>query len=115
MKVQGDPQAPPMGGFLGYDLVSGANLTNGTRTTPIEGVAAGSYLVSAVAAAWGGGTLKVQYLGPDGATWLDAKDSGGNTAQVSANGQIGVVVGGNATLALMPTGGSPTGVYVKLS
>lgn len=115
MKVQGDPQSPPIGGFLGYDLASNASLTSGIGSTPVEHIASGSYLWALVAGAWNSSTIKLQYLGPDEATWLDAKDSAGNTAQMTANGQLGVVVGGNATLRLVPTGGSPTGVYSKLS
>ena len=115
MKVQGDPQSPPIGGFLGYDLAAGVTIANGQASDPIEGVAAGSYILAMVAAAWNGSTVKLQFLGPDGATWMDAKDTASNAAQLAANGQFGVVVGGNATLRLFASGGAPAGLYAKLS
>lgn len=115
MKVQGDPQSPPIGGYLGYDLAADVTIASGQATTPIEGVSAGSYMLALVAAAWNSSAVKLQFLGPDEATWMDAKDTAGNLAQLSSNGQLGVVVGGNATLRLFASGGAPTGVYAKLS
>lgn len=115
MKVQGDPQSPPIGGFLGYDLAAGVTIASGEASEPIEGVASGSYMLAMVATAWNGATVKLQFLGPDEATWMDAKDTADNAAQLAANGQFGVVVGGNATLRLSASGGAPTGIYAKLS
>lgn len=115
MKVQGDPAGMPIGGHLGYDLASDLTITSGQATDAVDGVAGGSYLLAIVAGAWNGATLKLQFLGPDDATWMDAKDTAGNTAALTAHGQLGVVVGGNASLRLAATGGSPTGVYAKIS
>ncbi|PIB96502.1 hypothetical protein [Caulobacter sp. X] len=115
MKVQGDPTATPIGGFLGYDLAAGVTISAGQTTAPVEGVAAGSYLLAILATNWNGATIKLKFLGPDGVTNMDAKDAEGNAASLSANGHLGVVVGGNATLCLEATGGAPTGVYASIS
>lgn len=115
MKVQGDPQSPPIGGYLSYDLAAGVTIAAGQASLPVDGIAAGSYMLAMVATAWNGATVKLQFLGPDETTWMDAKDTAGNTAQLSANGQFGVVVGGNASLRLSASGGAPAGVYAKLS
>lgn len=115
MKVQGDPTGNPIAGFLGYDLAVNAAITSGGFGPEVAGVASGSYLLAITVDAWNGAALKVQFLGPDGGTWMDAKNAAGDLAQLSANGQTNVVVGGNATLRLAATGGAPSGVYAKLS
>lgn len=101
--------AGQVAGQQAYQLASNAAPGNGGSTAPVEGVAAGSYLL-AITATWNGATIKLQTLGPDAATWLDVP-----SASLTANGAIGVAVGANATLRLTATGGAPTGVYGNLS
>lgn len=73
-----------------------------------EGVRGGSYIWAATATAWGGATVTLQALGPDGTTWLSV-DS------LTANGAKGVVVGEGATLQLAISGGAPTALATSLS
>jgi len=93
-----------------YILAAGNIAANGT-TDPITGVVGGSYILAAMAAAWNGATLKLQVLGPDGVTFQDVTG-----ASFTSNGDPkGVVIGSNATVRLMATGGAPTGVNSSLT
>lgn len=96
-------------------LAAGVDLTAGDGSTPVTEVAGGAYLISMTAAAWNGAALKLQHLGPDETTWLDALSAAGTAASLSANGTTNAVVGANATLRLLPTGGNPTGVFARAS
>lgn len=90
-----------------YQLATSvSSLAAGASTGQTAGIAAGSYVWSYVL----GGTspqLKLEYLGPDGATWIQL----GTTA--TANGSQGVVIGDNATVRL--TNGSGSNAITGLS
>lgn len=88
-----------------YSLLSNASATG----TAVTGVVGGSYIWS-VAGTFGGATVKLQALGPDGSTYLDVP-----SASLTSAGQLGVAVGANATLKVVVTGGSPSGLYSSLS
>lgn len=65
----------------------------------------GSFIAHAT---WGGGTVKLQTLGPDGTTWIDA----GTDTTLTADG------GGNFELPpgqLRPNIATATGVYVTIA
>jgi hypothetical protein len=64
------------------DAVSFASLSAGNAAFRLNG---GYYLVSAIAASWGGGNIELQALGPDGSTWLSLPTA----LKLSANGEIG--------------------------
>lgn len=58
---------------------------NISATTAAKQVLLGGRYVFAVVATWGGGTVKLQMLGPNGSTWLDVTN-----ASFTADGYIGV-------------------------
>lgn len=96
---------PATGSSQSYAL-----LTNGSATgASLSSLPAGSY-VWAVQGSFGGATVALQVLGPDGATWMTvssktAPDTGAAT---------GVVLGANATVRAQVTGGTPTALYSTL-
>ena len=76
------------GNVAGGDAV---NQTIGaTGAGPSFKLRGGKYLFGAVAASWGSGTISLQVLGPDGATYLAITRSGltGPAASLSANGSL---------------------------
>lgn len=80
-------------------------LDNGSATGA-AGKWAGGPGVFTVTGVFGGATVKLQQLGPDGATWLDV--SGGN-ADLTAPGQGGFVLPEGQVRAAV-TGGTPSGL-----
>lgn len=88
-----------------YSLLSNAAVTG----TAVTGVVGGSYIWS-VAGTFGGATVKLQALGPDGSTYLDVP-----SASMTAVGQLGVAIGANATLKVVVTGGTPSALYSSLT
>lgn len=82
--------------------------TYAVGTDPTVGLKGGSYIWAVTATAWNGATVKLQALGPDGATYLDV-DS------LTANGTKGVVIGEGATIKLAASGGAPTGLASSLT
>ena len=83
-------------------------LSNAATTgAAVSATAGGSYIWTA-AGTFGGATVKLQALGPDGQTWLDV-------AALSAPGSTGVVVGEDASVRVAVSGGSPSGLYATLS
>ena len=82
--------------------------TYAPTTDPTLGLKGGSYIWAVTATAWNGATVKLQALGPDGATYLDV-DS------LTANGTKGVVIGEGATVKLAVSGGVPTGLASSLT
>jgi hypothetical protein len=98
-------------GYQSYSIASNQNITSGGFTTPVTGIAGGSYVMAISATAFNGATIKLQTLLPDGVTWADIP-----AASVTANTTgLGVVLGANSTVRLAATGGAPTGVYATLS
>lgn len=82
--------------------------TYAPSTDPTAGVRGGSYIWAVTASAWNSATVKLQALGPDGATYLDI-DS------LTANGTKGVVIGEGATVRLAVSGGVPAGLASSLT
>lgn len=70
----------------------------------------GGRYVWAAAGTFGGATLQLQNLGPDGATWLDVTG-----AALTAAGQQAVDVGAGESLRVKVTGGAPSGLYATLA
>lgn len=88
-----------------YRLASAlAALAAGERSAPISGIAQGAYAVALTATFPGGSSLKLQQVGPDGATWMDAVDLAGSAATFTASGLKGVYVGAGAVLSLLAVG-----------
>lgn len=101
-----------------FALIEAAALARQTARVPllnnaaasgaaVSGVPAGSYLW-AVQGTFGGATVTLRELGPDGANWLDLET-------LTAPGRKGVVVGEQATVRAFVTGGAPVGLYSELS
>ena len=86
-----------------YTLLSNASAT-GSAVGPVVGA---SYEWCSTGT-FGGATLALQALGPDGATYMQI-------ASQTAAGCTGVVLGQNAQVKVTVTGGSPTALYSSLS
>ncbi len=82
------------------ELLSNASSTGAGRTW---NGGQGAFLV---AGSLGGATVKLQILGPDGATWLDV----GADAALDAAGAAGFALPPGQIRAAV-SGGSPTGLY----
>ena len=103
------PGSQPIG--QGYTL-----LTNGTATgASVINIVSGSYGLVCVATAWNSSTATLQYLAPDGVTWLVATSPSSTTAALTANGSVYAVVGQNATVRIAVTGGTPTALNCNMS
>lgn len=96
-----------MAASWGAQLI-GLGTTGGTATgAAIE--CPGGICTMVVVATWSGGTVKLQMLGPDGTTWVDA----GTNTTFTANG--------NGVAYLSPCmirgfiSGSPTGVFASIA
>lgn len=76
---------------------------------PVENIVGGSYIWG-VAGDFGGTTVKLQYLGPDGETYIDVPD-----ASLDAVGALEVRIGAGATIKAVVTGGAPAGLYSNLT
>lgn len=75
----------------------------------------GDYHVRVFAAAWNGGSAKLQFLDADGATWSDVTTpAGAAVAPLTANGSIYSGMGSDARVRLVVTG-TPTGLYATAS
>lgn len=88
-----------------YQLLTNVAVTGAAVT----GIAGGEYLW-AVAGTFGGATVKLQYLGPDGTTYIDVP-----SASLTAVGAVLVRIGANASVKAVVTGGTPSGLYSNLS
>lgn len=62
--------------------------------------------VFAIAGTFGGATVSLQFLGPDGSTWIDV---GSDTTFTSAGGSVFVLP--PARIRASVSGGSPSGLY----
>jgi hypothetical protein len=85
-------------------------LGNASATGAGSAALDGGRYIWAAAGTFGGTTLQLQTLGPDGATWLDAQG-----AALTAAGQLAVDVGAAESLRVKVTGGSPSGLYSTLA
>lgn len=84
-----------------------ALLSNASATgNPVSWVG-GNGVFKAVAGAWNGGTVMLQYRGPDGTTWVEA----GSNTTLTANGGGQFVL--PAGLIRAAVSGGPTGVYAS--
>lgn len=81
-------------------LLDNANSTGSPHSWP------GGAGVFAVAGTFGGTTVKLQQLGPDGATWLDVS---GGAVDFTAPGQGGFVLPAGPMRASV-SGGTPSGL-----
>lgn len=84
----------PVGGKQESFPLANANVASGAVT-----VYGGDYIFAQMASAYG--TLKLQILGPDGATWLDLISK---TASDSDGAGIGLALASNAQLRVVLTG-----------
>lgn len=89
----------------GYSLLSNASASG----SPVSGIVGGAYVWNVVGT-FGGATVTLQALASDGATYQDVTG-----ASVTAGGSVGVVLGNNATVQVVVTGGTPSGLYSSLS
>lgn len=97
-------QAVQVGGAT-YQLLQDADADG----EPVENIVAGNYLFG-VAGTFGGATVSLQYLGPDGETYIDLPDT-----ELTAAGALEVRIGANATVKAVVTGGAPSGLYSNLT
>jgi len=68
-----------------------------------------SYTFACVATTWNAASAQLQYLGADGATWVNYSG-----AALTANGLVAVTIGANTSVRAVVTG-TPTGLYCSLS
>jgi hypothetical protein len=72
----------------------------------------GRYVLTA-SATWSAGSIALQYLGPDGVTWIPALTVSGSANTLSANGQqVMDLAAGQYRIAVT---GSPSAVYAAIS
>ncbi len=81
-------------------LLNNASATGSTMEWP------GGEGEFAVAGTFGGATVKLQVLGPDGVTWIDA---GTNTTFTASN--AGIFKAAHCFIRAAIVGGSPSGIY----
>lgn len=82
------------------DLITNGNATGSDYTWP------GGRGMFTVAGTFGGATVKLQFLGPDGSTYIDA---GAYTTLTAAGGGNFDLPQGKVRAAV--SGGSPSGIY----
>jgi hypothetical protein len=103
----GLPGAVGLYGGMTATLISNASAA--TTGAAVAHVYKDSYFFACAAAAWNGASAQLQYLGPDGATWLNFTG-----AALTANGVIGVGIGANATIRAT-LAGAPTTLSCNLT
>lgn len=87
-----------------YTLLAGATAT-GSQVGPISG---GDYIWRTESASWNGATATLQYLGLDGATWNNVKDSANADVTLTVNGSKPIGVAQGSVLRLSISGGTPS-------
>lgn len=87
-----------------------ALISNGTATGAAFKVNGGLYAFS-VQGTFSGATVKLQILGPDGATYQDIDAA----LALTAAGIQGVDLPGGATVKAVVSGGPPSGIYANLA
>lgn len=90
-----------------YQLASSQSLASGANTTAVTGVIGASYIWNVVGT-FTTGTVSLQSLGSDGSTWQ-------TVATVSASGNVGVVIGNNASVRLLGAVATTTALSSSLS
>lgn len=98
-----------MSSSAGVTLLSNGSATSSSKLWP------GGRGVLSIVGTFGGATATMQYMGPDGATWLDVKtmdpSSGAQTTvSLTANGSIGFLLPPTQIRAVL-TGGAPSAMY----
>lgn len=95
------------------DILTSSMLLNGASAdgTPINCQLAGRYCFS-VAGTFGGATVGLRMLGPDGTTWIAIEDDAGAIA-ITAAKAIAVLLPAGSFKATV-TGGSGASLYAKL-
>ena len=83
-------------------LLSNASATGSAASWP------GGYGVFSAAGTFGGATVTLQFLGPDGSTWIAV---GVDTTITSAGGGVFALPPGQIRAAV--SGGSPSGLYAQ--
>jgi hypothetical protein len=86
-------------------LLTNAGAVTGAQYAPAF---EGDYMFSAVGT-FGGGTVKLQQLMPDGATFTDITD-----ASLSSPGSLIVTLAGDVPVRAVVSGGTPSGIYANL-
>ena len=87
------------------DLLANASATSAAQQWP------GGRAVASVAGTFGGSTLALQMLGPDGITWL-AIAAG---VSFTAPGSTAAIDLPPATIRATVSGGTPSGLYARLA
>ncbi len=78
-----------------------AKLYTSATVPEVHGLFGGLYQVNAVSASWGGGSVALYTLGPDGVTWLQASiaiTQNGGAQYYLAPGQYQIQVTGSPTV-----------------
>ncbi len=112
-------QMEDVNGVVGVNLfpsvsIGGATytlLTNASATgSPVGPMVANPYIWT-VSGTFGGTTVKLQYLGPDGSTYIDVAG-----ASMSSSGSLFIDhVGAGAMVQAVVTGGAPSALYSSLT
>lgn len=87
-----------------YQLLDNA----GGDGDPIGPVVGGAYIWAATGT-WNGATAALEYLGPDGATYI------ASGATLSADGAVQVQIGAGAMVKVTFSGGTPAAMYSSLT
>jgi hypothetical protein len=94
----------------GVSLLSNAAATSAAKKWP------GGRGVMSVAGTFGGAAVTMQFLGPDGSTYLDVKamapDGTQTAVSLAAAGAIGFVLP-PTLIKVVVTGGAPSGLYAR--
>lgn len=87
-----------------------ANLLSNTNVTgsPMSVGGSGEFIFS-VDGTFGGATVTLQLLSPDGTSWLSITD-----AALTAEGAVIVALGGGSRVRALVAGGTPSALYANL-
>lgn len=98
-----------------YRLANGLTLAAGERSAPVSGVTASAYALGLTATFANGASLRLQQIGPDGVTWMDAVDAAGAVTSFAAPGIKGAYVGAGSVLSFLAAGGLVENINASLS
>ena len=87
-------------------------LSAASATGPSTNIAIGGDYCFDVAGTFGGATVGLEMLGPDGSTWIAVRDSAGALAFTSAGAAIVTIPSGNYRATI--TGGSGVSLHARL-